>query len=340
MNISDVMNRKIKDTDKLDVRVKKALLSGPRTLVQLADKFELPPKAIESSVDRLREKGHNVSLQSDTITIEKSIQQGSRLVVDSKDFFDGKWHKFGICSDQHLYSKYARLDVLNAVYDIFEREGVTHVFNAGNAIDGECRFNKFDLVGRPGIGPQLEYFANEFPQRKGIVTSFITGDDHEGWYIQREGVNIGQLMQDTAEAAGREDLKWIGHVEADVVFKARKGQAWGKIMHPGGGTSYAISYTEQKIVESFQGGEKPKFLIIGHYHKFNHGYPREVHTVQAGTTQDQTIFMRKLKLQAHLGGIIVRFHQADTGEINRFDVEWFPFYDKGFYAGKDKYRQW
>jgi hypothetical protein len=56
--------------------------------------------------------------------------------------------------------------------------------------------------------------------------------------------------------------------------------------------------------------------------------------------QDQTPFMRKNRLQAHVGGTIVRFHQAKTGEINRFQVEFFPFYDKGFYEGKDKFRKW
>ena len=111
-------------------------------------------------------------------------------------------------------------------------------------------------------------------------------------------------------------------------------------MHPGGGSAYAISYTAQKIVESLQGGEKPHFMLLGHYHKFNQGYPREVHTVQGGTTQDQTPFMRKQKIQAHVGFCIIRFHQAETGEINRFNVEWVPFYDKGFYEKGDKYRRW
>lgn len=337
MNIDDLKKH---TSNALEAKAKKLLLKGPLSLVELADKLECAPKFAKEIVERLVDQKHNVKLSGDVVQIHQTVPVGARVVVKSSDFFDGQWHKFGFCGDTHLYSKYARMDVLNAVYNIFEREGVKRVFNPGNAIDGECRFNKHDLVGRAGIGAQLEYFANEFPQRKGIQTDFITGDDHEGWYIQREGVNIGQLMQDAAEAVGRTDLKWIGHVEADIVFKAKKGEAWGRVMHPGGGSSYAISYTEQKIVESFQGGEKPRFLLIGHYHKFNQGYSREVHTVQCGCTQDQTIFMRKLKLQAHVGAGIVRFHQADTGEINRFNVEWFPFYDKGFYAGNDKYRQW
>ena len=56
---------------------------------------------------------------------------------------------YGITSDNHLCSKYARLDVLNAAYDHFERRGITHVFNAGNMIDGEKSFNKQSCSPRP-----------------------------------------------------------------------------------------------------------------------------------------------------------------------------------------------
>ena len=104
------------------------------------------------------------------------------------------------------------------------------------------------------------------------------------------------------------------------------------MVHPGGGSAYAISYTDQKRVESYQGGEKPSIEIAGHYHKWNVGYPREVHTVQAGCTCDQTLFMRKKKLQAHVGFLVVKIKQDSTdGHVVRFAPEWFPFYDRGFY---------
>lgn len=324
----------------LKEKAKKILLGKTVSVRELADKLNCSPKQAEAAAAELKAEGHNVHLANENVTIEKSQKTGNTLVVNSADFFNGQWHTFGLLGDTHLYSKYARLDVLNALYDIYEREGIKKVFHTGNMIDGEARFNKFDLVGPAGIGRQVEYNTQEYPQRKGIETLFITGEDHEGWYIQREGVNIGRVMQDAAEHAGRTDLKWIGHVEADVHFKAKRGEAWARLMHPGGGSAYATSYTEQKIVEALQGGEKPHMLFVGHYHKFDQGYPREVHTVQTGCTQDQTPFLRRMKIQVHVGGTIIRFHQSDTGEINRFNVEWIPFYDRGFYDKNDKYRRW
>jgi hypothetical protein len=341
--LSEVASARIERNQKAENTLEEAksfLLGKKRNLVDLADRLSVPPREARKIIDQLKEKGHNVSVDSETVVVETSVPPGGKLVVNSADFFDGRWFKFGAVGDTHLYSKYARMDVLNCLYDIFAQEKIKTVFHTGNAIDGEARFNKFDLIGPSGIGNQVEYFALNYPARRGIVTRFVTGDDHEGWYINREGVNIGQLMEDAARSHGRKDLQWLGHVEADVHFKAPRGEAWMRVMHPGGGSAYAISYTEQKIIESFQGGEKPHILLLGHYHKFNQGYPREVHTVQTGTTQDQTPFLRKLKIQAHVGGCIVRFHQADTGEINRFHVEWIPFYDKGFYEKNDKYRRW
>ncbi len=93
-------------------------------------------------------------------------------------------------------------------------------------------------------------------------------------------------------------------------------------------------------MESFQGGEKPHMMLIGHYHKFSQGFPREVHTVQTGCVCDQTAFLRRQKIRVDVGGTIIAFHQANTGELNRFQVEWFPYYDRKFYEKNNKYRVW
>lgn len=324
----------------LDKKSRRALLGRHLSLVELADRLNVSPRMAKASVARLLSLGMNVELAGDSATIRRSVPQGAHIAVDARDFFDGEWHKAGLVSDTHLCSRYARLDVLESLYDIFKREGVKRVFHAGNIVDGEFRHNVHDLLVPSGFEAQAEYLALNYPKREGIETSFICGDDHEGWWVQREGIDVGKHLQATAEGHGRSDLKYLAYVEADIFLKARKGQAWMRIMHPGGGSAYATSYTEQKIVESFQGGEKPHILILGHYHKFNQGYAREVHTVQAGCVQDQTPFLRKLKIQVHVGGSIIRWHQAVTGEINRFAVEWFPYYDRGFYEKREKYRRW
>jgi hypothetical protein len=233
----------------------------------------------------------------------------------------------------HNCSKHERLDVLNVMYDLYEREGVTEVFNTGNWIEGEMRLNRHDIKVF-GLDGQVDYFIDNYPQRPNITTYFVAGDDHEGWYQRNEQIEIGRYAEMRAQRAGRADLKYMGYVEADVEFKVKGGSRIMRVMHPGGGSAYALSYSAQKLVESFQGGEKPSLFLYGHYHKFDYNFYREVYCIGTGCTVDQSIFMRKCKIQAHVGGCLVKFTQAPDGAITSVDVRWCPFYDKGYYLVK------
>jgi len=131
----------------------------------------------------------------------------------------------------------------------------------------------------------------------------------------------------------------LGYVEADIEINEGGfvNDSWIRVMHAGGGSAYATSYAPQKIVESLQGGEKPSVLFIGHYHKLMYAHVRNVHTIQMGTTQDQSIFMRKKKIEAHVGGGFVHLYRDKNGIINRVAVEFITVFDKGFYMGDKKY---
>ena len=295
----------------------------------LTDKFDCGMSKIKDAIEQLKNENKNFNFRDDGVEIAESAGKIRPSTIGTEHLV-GKKIKFGFVTDNHLGSKYERLDVLNAVYDRFAAEGITDVYNAGNVIDGEARFNKFDIH-KHGMEDQCKYFAEVYPKRKRMTTHFITGDDHEGWYVQREGVNIGKFMESKAIEAGRTDLKYIGHMEHDIIFKTEKGQAVMRVVHPGGGSSYAYSYTSQKIVESYTPGEKPHIVLGGHYHKACYNYIRGVHFLQGGTTMDQSPFMRKKRLEAHLGGWIVEFQQGENGVIQSFKCEWISFYGRDFY---------
>lgn len=305
---------------------------GRVNLSELSEKLDRSTATVRIALETLRGQGFNVEIAADAASLTNIIRPGSaEPIVHKVEHFDGNWHKFGACGDNHLGSKHERLDVLNALYDLYEAEGITTVYNTGNWIEGEMRLNHHD-ISVFGLDGQIEYACEMFPQRKGITTYFVAGDDHEGWYQRNNRMEIGRYFQSMAAKGGRHDLKYMGFVEADVKLVAPNGHAMMKVMHPGGGSAYAHSYAPQKLVESFQGGEKPSVMLIGHYHKFEYCYPREVHVVQTGCTVDQSIFMRKQKIQAMVGGTIIRINQTPDGKINRFAVEWIPFYDRGFYS--------
>ena len=311
--------------------IRKALRKGPLSTEELANVLDRSPRRIDQTLADM--KAHGVMLYQTVdgkhdLASAINLPPGSGEAIGSSDDWT---HRFGFTTDNHLCNRHSRLDVLDAAYKHFAAEGITKVYNAGNWIDGEARFNKTELVTAPGVDRQLDYLIDKWPVHPGIITEYIAGDDHEGWYQQREGLEIGRYLEDRAQRQGRHDLKYLGYGEADVKLIFGSGSAVMRVVHPGGGSAYAISYTDQKRVESYQGGEKPQVELVGHYHKFNHGFPREVHTIQGGTTSDQTMFMRKKRLQAHVGYSIIKIKQADNGAVTRVSVEWFPFFDRGYY---------
>lgn len=330
----------LEEKTSLSGKIKELLLKSKRRYshAQLSDHFNVGIGSITKAIKELQKKGVNFSnCISDGIVELSSTISPSKPTVIPQNALIGKRVRFGFVTDNHLGSKYERLDVLNALYDIFKAKKIDTVYNAGNVIDGEARFNKFDIHTH-GMQGQCEYFARVYPQVKGLKTYFITGDDHEGWYVQREGVNIGKFMEDTAIHAGRDDLVYLGHMEHDIVLKAPKGKAILRVIHPGGGSSYAYSYTSQKIVESYSPGEKPNIILGGHYHKASYNFIRGVHFVQGGCTMDQSPFMRKKRLEAHVGGWICEYEQATNGVIISFSAEWIPFYGKEFYEKNWDYK--
>lgn len=309
------------------------LMRTPVTLDDLVKKLGVSRGQALDAVEALRDEGANLQQFGDRWSIEKAPApqhvKGDIPTYTSRP--DGTF-VFGFTSDNHIGSKYARLDVLDALYDNFARIGVDRVFNAGNWIDGEARFNKHDLLIH-GMDNQLRELARRYPKRRGIVTYAVAGDDHEGWYAQTQGVDIGRHAQNVMRSAGREDWVDLGYMEAYVrLVHAGTGQSnMLHVIHPGGGSAYAISYTVQKIAESYDGGDKPACALVGHYHKLGYNLVRNVHMIQTGTTEDQTPFMRKKKLSAHVGGGACRLTMDEkTGAITACAVEFFPFFNRDY----------
>lgn len=230
----------------------------------------------------------------------------------------------GALGDTHLCSKYERLDLLHMMYDMYESEGVRTVFHTGNYIEGEARFNQNDIAVH-GMDNQLRYFVTNYPKNKGITTYYVDGDDHEGWYTQREGVNVGERLEDIARREGRDDLSYLGYMEKDIQLSEHSDR-FIRVVHPGGGSAQAVSWTSQKIIGAIEHDDAmPYIMFVGHYHKaeFLPNY-RGVNIFQTGTFQEQSPFMRKKLLRADIGAWIVRIRYQD-GEPVGVGGDYIPF---------------
>jgi len=245
---------------------------------------------------------------------------------------EGKWFTVGLVGDTHLCCKEERLGELHNQYDLFAAEGITTVLHAGNIVDGYVPKINGGSVFETSIDGQCQYVIDNYPARKGIKTYFITGDDHEGWWM-KEGFNFGAYLELLAKKQDRRDLVYCGHVEADIEIPHKNCRSTIiKLQHPGGGSSYARSYTGQKQVEAFEGGEKPDILVQGHYHVSNYMNDRNIHVIGLPGFQDQTIFARKKRLRMEVGGAILRFKvYPETGAISRCQVEFNRYFTRSFY---------
>lgn len=321
------------DEKRLIAVLKKESLS----IIEIADKFNVPVRKVEEVISEMGARHVMLEQDGDRLYVKTTPEEGGRKQLDPT-MWQGDILRFGFVSDNHLGCHRERLDILNLLYDLFHNEGIEIVLQGGNFIEGEARFNRNELH-KYGMGRQLDYAVQQYPYRAGVKTWFISGDDHEGWYNQREGVNTGELFQMYREKRGLYDLTHLGYVEADIDLNHDEfeNELWCRIMHPGGGSAYAISYAPQKMVESFQPGEKPDILFLGHYHKLSYNVIRGVHVIQMGCTCDQTIYLRKQKIEVHVGGGIAEFRRAPDGTINRAKVEFITAFDRKFYVGKDKY---
>jgi len=266
--------------------LRRALLKGVAELSDLASRFGTDRASIITALDGLRDAGYAVTMPGgDRVWIDRDSMARPRQSDDRHTYTsreDGSF-VFGFTSDNHLGSKYSREDVLAALFERFEAVGVDRVYNAGNYIDGEARFNKHDLLVH-GMHAQARFLAQRWPRIDGITTYAVSGDDHEGWYAQREGVDIGRYVEMVMHDAGRDDWLDLGYMESDIALVHAKTGVTNRlrVVHPGGGSSYATSYAPQKYIESLQGGDKPGAALLGHYHKLHCINIRGVWVIQTG----------------------------------------------------------
>ena len=321
------------------IRVERALRGAGGTEAQIAESAKVSVAFVRRMVAELEAKQVIIHRDGDKLSVGRELAPAWSVSDVPFEYQSRKdnTYLFGAVSDSHLGSKYERMDVLNDLYDRFAAAGVDRVIHCGNWIDGDSRLNAHELHTR-GLEPQLAYLAKAYPQRAGIVTYAVTGEDHEGWWTRSEGIDIGKRAEQTMREHGRQDWVNIGFMEAHIrLVNANSGEGSTlAAVHPGGGTGYALSYSVQKIIEALEGGEKPGVALYGHYHKLWVGNIRNVWVCQVGCQQDQTIFTRnKIKQEVHVGGILIELEQDPrTGAIIAMTPKIIRYFAKGYYTGR------
>ncbi len=307
------------------------------TLDDLASEFSITKGEALDIIEELKSEGLNVHQFGEHWSIEKdllpSFLGGPFFDYVSRD--DNTFY-FGVISDTHYGSSYCREDVCRDLYRRFEEHKVDRVFHGGNYVDGEIRFNKHELSVH-GMHNQIQYLADNYPKIDGVKTYAISGDDHEGWWAQREGINIGKYTEGVMRESGRDDWVDLGYMEAHIrLINKNTGRFCVlAVVHPGGGQAYADSYPVQKTIEAYEGGEKPAVGIYGHWHKLLAGEYRNVWWLMAGCTKDTDSFGRKKRLRSTVGGTIVELEQDPvTGAIVGMTPKMYRYFNRDYYRNR------
>ena len=243
------------------------------------------------------------------------------LVVDIPD--EKNTISFGVTGDLHRGSLFEATPEYNAYRKMLKNEGITLELNAGDLLDGVGVFRGHEYeVYALGFAAQKKAFLKTVPD-DGIRTIFITGN-HDASFKHKSGVDVGGEIH-----AARPNWEFVGEYTADIVLRTQSGREYKvRLLHPDGGTSYALSYRMQKQIESLAGGSKPNMLISGHNHKAMHlpSY-RNVDGLEAGCFIHQTPFMARKGSAAHVGGWVVRVTVGDKKSMsNRVRAEFMAFY--------------
>jgi hypothetical protein len=235
---------------------------------------------------------------------------------------------FGLMGDTQINSKYTQLTYLHQFYNICGDRGIADVYHTGDIDEGEqMRVGHQYECYTQGADDHVEEIVNTYPLIKGTKTHFITGN-HDASIYKRCGVDIGKAI-----ASKREDMNYLGR---DCALVNLTDNCTLELRHPWDGTAYALSYKPQKMIEGMEADSKPNILAIGHYHKLEYLFYRNIHCFQTGCFQMQTPFTRGKGISVHLGGWIITIEVDDKGYIQRMIPEMIPFY-KGI---RDDYKNW
>jgi hypothetical protein len=211
--------------------------------------------------------------------------------------------RVAVFGDTHFGSRFEEWDGLKVYAQECLSAGTEHALHAGDVLEGHRLYRGQEYeTDAHGWEEQSNRFADRVSNLDfGCPVSFITGN-HDISFLRASGINVGSWLETSAKVVARKDWRFLGQDQGRVDIG---GIDW-MLLHPGGGSAYALSYRPQKIVEQIEGGSKPDVLLIGNFHKAEMipSY-RNVCAIQVGCFQRQTPFMLTKGLSAHMGGWII-----------------------------------
>lgn len=297
----------------------KKLLKDHQTLNQLVEKTGLNEIEVLGHIGKLKNDGEEIlDFMADNGQIGYVLNKKVTTRYDEYKHYHepNTVIRIGVVSDTHICSKFWQPTYLKMAYEHMKSMGVDTVYHAGDITDGFYK-DRMEETYAFGADAQVDEVVRRYPRIDGIKTFFITGN-HDYTHMRNGGSDIGRAI-----ANQRNDMIYLGRDFAKIWLTPKVDM---DIVHPGDGTSYALSYQLQKRINNMSGGRKPKIMISGHYHKNFHMFYRNIHAVTAASFQAQSDWMRGKAIESDIGFLVLDISINDNGDIIEFVHRYFPYY--------------
>lgn len=251
------------------------------------------------------------------------IANGGKSSIQKTDqaniIFDGDEITIGVISDTHFGSIDTDETVMSSIYNEMNKRGCVAILHSGDLSEG--------MMARPGHVYELCDIG--FIKQRDKCIKMMSMWDKEWWIIDGNhddsfntklgaGISMGREIADKLN-----NVHYLGNGVGEMTINGIR----ITLYHGNdGGSSYALSYRVQKIIESISSKKKPQILITGHDHKsFYLPMYRNVQGIAGGCIQKQTSFMALHRSAANTGFWIIKFG-AKNGSLLWFEPRWFPLY--------------
>lgn len=294
------------------------IICEQQTLLKMGieDKFKDDAKGRQKTITTLLDKS-NLTLQE-----IKSLLTSQKPKIYIPVEVNKTKICYGVISDTHIGHKCYDSKLMDRAALEFKKRKVDFIIHGGDILEGHYESK------RAGSVFELEHIGGDeqvkraIKELKKIDTKTpiyaVVGNHEHNTFGKMSGFDIGERL---AENLPNFTNLGTQHGYVDLPFGKQI-----QIIHPDGGTAYALSYKVQKIAESLESGKKPNILHVGHFHKAEYLFYRNIHIIQNGCFESQTPFMKNNHISAHKGFWIVTADISKNG-VERIVPEFFPCYE-------------
>lgn len=329
VHLSEKLNKK-------QAMVVELLAERPRTEGDISRTLKINKDQVWDIVGKLKEIGYKIltpndpeQVDSKQFVLQLKEKSGFKSLSLAKIF--AKSVKEAFTSDKHYANIDSQPSCIDRAYADAEKEKIDAMLDTGDLTAGHFDHpsNRFKVI-IPNIEGQMLLAADRHPRPS--FKQYLIAGDHDLFASSKVGIDpIRRIF-----ATERPDITYLGKLRGDVDVKNLK----TRLMHPGGGPGYALSYQAQKRIESeiqrtlSRGGkERYQVLALGNWHVANWQFNAGVAVIVVPCFQEQTIdYMMRKGLSPWIGMWIMEFILDENNFISAVKARYYNYapYTKEF----------